>query len=266
MILGYDTPRPKRENYADFEKKLVEGLRSLGIDGLSLLIYGSYVRGDFNPGRSDIDGLLIFPDNVVIVKEHFQQASLVLREAQRGNHIPFQVTVTDLRTLQDGRFNSYGPSFQPYFAEEIRILVGTDHTPTFRYELPTVDEQTPLRFNLRKTRTGLLFAAYDRETSYTTFLNRFCKSLDAVSRGSKQILYMIDGQLRKNRFSARDVIIAMIPEVDIEPLDRIRRLYHDPSTLDLLYREPESVVALWTASVTFFEQMIRGYLDRVPHP
>src|SRR3989338_5127420 len=175
MILGYDTSRPGREQYVDFERKLVHGLQSLNIEGLSLLIYGSYVRGDFNPGRSDIDGILVFPSDVVIPKKNLQRASIAIQEAQRGNHIPFQVTVTDLRTMQDGRFNSYGPSFQPYFAEEIRILVGTDHTPTFRYELPTVDEQTPLRFNLRKTRTGLLFAAYDRETSYTTFLNRFCK-------------------------------------------------------------------------------------------
>ncbi len=265
MILGYDTPRPQREQYVDFERKLAHGLQSLGIDGLSLLIYGSYVRGDFDPGRSDIDGILVFPSDVVIPKKDLQRASIALREAQRGNHIPFQVTVADTRTMQDGRFNSYGPSFQPYFAEEIRILVGTDPTPTFRYELPILDEQTPLRFNLRKTRTGLFFAAYDQETDYRTFLGKFNKSLDAVSRGSKQILYMMDGQLRKNRFSASEAIRSIMPEVDIDTLLRIRKLYHYPATLDALYRRPNEVVDIWMRSVTFFEQMIKGYLDRVPH-
>ena len=188
MILGYNQERPKAENYRDFEQELVSGLTDLRIDGLSLMLYGSYVRGDFDAGRSDIDGVMIFPDHVVIDKKNLHNASLVLHQALRGNHVPFQVTVTDATTMRDGRFNSYDPSFQGYFEEEARIT-GIDYRPQITYELPTMNEQVPVRFNLRKMRTGLLFAEHDRHDDYQAFLMKFIKSLDAVSRGSKQILY-----------------------------------------------------------------------------
>jgi len=78
--------------------------------------------------------------------------------------------------------------------------------PEFCYELPTMNEQIPVRFNLRKSRTGLLFAEHDREEDYETFLRRFTKTLDSVSRGSKQILYFSDGEMRKNRFAAQRLV------------------------------------------------------------
>ena len=45
MILGYNQARPTAENYHDFQSKLVSGLKNLDIEGLSLMFYGSFVRG-----------------------------------------------------------------------------------------------------------------------------------------------------------------------------------------------------------------------------
>ena len=70
MIPGYNQKRPQKEHYQRFEKELVSGLEKLGLEGVSLLIYGSYIRGDYVPGRSDIDAVLIFDDDVVINKEN----------------------------------------------------------------------------------------------------------------------------------------------------------------------------------------------------
>ena len=44
-ILGYNQKRPLERNYKDFEQKLIGGLKNLSIKGLSLMIYGSFVRG-----------------------------------------------------------------------------------------------------------------------------------------------------------------------------------------------------------------------------
>ena len=263
MILGYNKQRPTEKNYKDFERKLVRGLSDLEIDGLSLMLYGSYIRGDYNPGRSDIDAVLIFPDNVIINKQNLHRTSIILNDALQGNNISFQVTVTDIATMKDGRFNSYDKSFKEYFDEEARIT-GTDYREQITYELPTMNEQVPLRFNLRKMRTGLLFAEHDKREDYEAFLTKFNKSLDAVSRGSKQILYIMDGELRKNRFSALRETSNNFSEFNVEPLVHIKDLYHNPKKLDKLYKQPGDMLKLWNSSVTLFEEMIKAYIEKVP--
>lgn len=263
MILGYNKERPKAEDYRSFEQKLVSGLTELGIDGLSLMLYGSYVRGDFDAGRSDIDAVMIFPDNVIIDKQNLHKASVALHQALKGNNVPFQATVSDAVTMKDGRFNSYDESFKKYFDEESRIT-GVDYRCQITYELPTMSEQVPVRFNLRKTRAGLLFAEHDLHEDYEAFLTKFTKSLDAISRGSKQILYFVDGELRKNRFSAVEAIKQMFPDANPEPLLRIKRLYNSPNELDDLYKKPKDVLSLWNSSATFMEEMIKGYIETHP--
>jgi hypothetical protein len=265
MILGYNQERPKEENYRDFDRKLVEGLERLNIDGLSLMIYGSYIRGDYHPGRSDIDAVMTFSDDVVIDKEDLQSVGKVMCNALDGNNVPFQVSVTDIATMKDGRFNTYDESFRDYFEEEGRVVIGPDYREEFKYELPTMNEQIPVRFNLRKSRFGLLFAEHDRTEDYESFVNRFNKTLDSVSRGSKQILYFIDGTLRKNRFAASDLIRDFFPEIDTEPLVRIKGLYKSPDKLDRLYKDPEEAMILWNSSLTFFEEMIREYIRKLPN-
>jgi hypothetical protein len=262
MVLGYNEARPKEQNYQDFVEKLKGGLGNLGEQGVSLMLYGSWVRGDYVTGRSDIDAVLIFPDEVIINKQKLNTASKVLTQAQRGNNIPFQVTVTDLRTMQDGTFNSYNPSFENYFKDECHILVGPDYREKFTFMMPTHPEQGPVTFNLRKCRQGLLFANHDKKSDYEQFLRKFTKSLDAVSRGSKQVLFMHDGNLLKNRFSALSKIKKEFPQVDTEPLEIIRNLYHHPERLDSIYRQPDEALSIWNSAVTFFEQLIKCYLDK----
>src|SRR3989344_4081341 len=252
MVLGYNETRPKEQNYQDFVEKLKGGLGNLGEQGVSLMLYGSWIREDYVAGRSDIDAVLIFPDEVIIDKQKLNTASKVLAQAQRGNNIPFQVTVTDLRTMQDGRFNSFDPNFEAYFGEEGRILVGPDYRKLFTYYIAIHSDQNALRFNLRKSRLGLLL------------LERFNKTLDATSRASKQVLAMLDGNLRKNRFSALEELSKVFPDLDTEPLRRIKSLYHNLKDLDKLYGHAEELAVVWNESVTFFESLVKSYLDNNP--
>lgn len=261
MILGYDKKRPTKENYINFLEKLCEGLKPLE-ERISLMIYGSYIREDYVPGRSDIDAVLVFSGDLIINKNELSKASHAFSSAQKTNNIPFQVTVTDLRTMQEGTFNSFGPDFRPYFADEKKILVGKDYTPSFTYTMPEHPDLIPLRFNLRKSRTGLFFAEYEKSEDYKKFLNMFNKTLDAVSRASKQILHMIDGNLRKNRFSALEELSEVFPEVDTAPLIKIKELYHNLDDLNRLYFNTPELMKVWNDSVTFFESIVKSYLDR----
>lgn len=262
MILGYNQPRPLKENYLDFQSKLVKGLKQLEIPELSLMIYGSFVRGDYDAGRSDIDGVLEFPDNVVIDKTNLDLCSRVLEDALSENHIPFQVSVCDRATLMDGRFNPYTSDFEDYFKDESVILVGKDIRKHMKFKSQKSGDLHSLSFNLRKSRTGLLFSRYRLKYDYEQMLREFNKTLDSVSRGSKQILHLIDGEIRKNRFSAIERIKSDFPEVDIEPLKRIKRIYEKTDELDFLYAHPEELLPLWNQALTTFEQIVRAYITQ----
>ena len=56
------------------------------------MIYGSYAREEgFTPGRSDIDAVLILPDNgnVVIPKDLLGDVSRSIYSALMNNNVPF---------------------------------------------------------------------------------------------------------------------------------------------------------------------------------
>ena len=262
MVLGYDQTRPTRENYGDFLDKLVRGLENL--DGLSLMLYGSFVRGDYTPGRSDIDAVLTFPHDVVIQRDFMHEVSGVVYAALKGNNIPFQVSPLDVGIIRDGRFNSFTDDFYDYFNQEGKVIMG----PDYRSEmvcLPTKKgEESTLSHNLRKTRQGLLFAEYYMNKNYGKLLESFEGTLRSTSRGSKQILYLVDGELRLNRFSALTELPKYFPEVNVAPLERIKHLFTHTEDLDDIFRNQQELLDVWYSATTFFEDVIRSYIKRFP--
>ena len=264
MALGYDESRPKAENYSSFLEKFVSGLEKIGNKELSFMIYGSYVRGESDFGRSDIDALLIFPNDVVTDKEEMSKISELVAFAQRKNKIPLELTPVDLRTMSDGRFNSYDPSFERYFVSEGKILFGPDYKNNFRFELPKMPDQESVKTNLWMSRRALIMSEWQRQLHYTKFLDGFDTTLRKASRASKQILGMMDGKLRLNRFSALEEIEKIFPQVDSSPLKKIRHLFKNLDELDKIYKHPDEVIEIWKSSVTFFEQIIKVYLDANP--
>lgn len=265
MVLGYYEPRPERRNYVAFVETLVKELQNLGNKGVSLMLYGSYVRGDYIPGRSDIDGVLIFPDDVVIDKKEMLSVSTALKEALEGNNVPFQVTAADITTMSDGRFNSFDPNFKSYFDEEGQVVVGPDYRPLCKYSIVEHSDQNALRFNLRKSRLGLLFSEHDQATDYEKMLERFNKTLDATSRASKQIMALLDGKIRGYRFSALEELALEFPDINTDPLARIKHLYENPTELDKLYLKPNELISFWNQALTFFESLIKSYIHKIPN-
>ncbi len=264
MVLGYDKQRPSEPNYNNFVTKLVGGLEKIACDGLSLMIYGSFVRGDYTPGRSDIDAVLTFPHDVVIEKSLMREISIILYQALMGNNVPFQVAPLDATTMRDGRFNSFTDDFRDYFQSEGRVVVGPDYRGEMVFLGAKTGEESTLSHNLRKSRQALLFSEHDRSEDYRRFLERFNSALNVVSRGSKQVLYLVDGHLRKNRFSALEAIREVFPGINAEPLERIRDLYENLGRLDAIYRKPDELMGVWNSAVTFLEEVIRAYIHKFP--
>ena len=268
MTLGYDKPRPNRGQYHSFLDVACRGLERLGNKDLGLTIYGSFVRGDYIVGESDIDAVLVFPNNVVTDKRFFREVARNLNEARKKTGFPmedlFQVCPLDIGIMGDGRFNSLTEEFRDYFAMERRVLLGPDYTQDFVYELKKEGDMSALSHNLRKTRIALLHSAYTQENDLPAFVHGFHSTLKAASRASKQLLHLTDGKLRLNRFSALEELQRVFPEVDVKPLVLMRRLYTNPKDMDKVYRNPVEALGYWNSFMTFFEEVVRAYQEKFP--
>jgi len=264
-MIGYNKPRPEEKNYTDFIEKITKGLNELNEQGLCLMLHGSYVRGDYIPGRSDIDATLILPNDVITDKKLLREISQITYHALEGNEVPFQVTPLDITTMRDGRFNSYTNEFMAYFKTEGKIVVGPDYRDEITCLESKIGDLGALSFNLRKIRIGLVFAEKNKREDYERFLDNLMKTLNAVSRGSKQVLYLTDGQLRKNRFSALKEMPQTFPNINLEPLEEIHHLFHKLDRLDKVYRKPEEVQRLTEKSTTFLEEVIREFIRKYPN-
>ncbi|MFH1211036.1 MAG: nucleotidyltransferase domain-containing protein [archaeon] len=263
-MIGYNQPRPKEEQYTEFIHKIIKGLKKLKQEGLCLMIHGSYVRGDYIPGRSDIDSTMILPNDVVTDKKLMRGIAHATHIALKGNNVEFQVTPLDTTTMRDGRFNSYTHEFMAYFNTEGKILVGPDYRPQMKCLESKVGEMSTLSHNLRKVRMGLIFAEKNMKEDYEEYLKQFMSTLKATSRGSKQVLFLADGGLRKNRFSALKELPKKFPEVNSGPLEEIKYYFDKPHRLDILFKSGEGVLKLQEESVTMLEEIIRAYIRRNP--
>ena len=265
IVIGYNKPRPTEEDYTQFIEIIVDGLEPYVEKGVSLMAYGSFTRPqDFVPGRSDIDALLLTRDNVVTDKKLLRNVSKVLAYALEKHYVPFQISVSDIATMMDGRFNTYDLTFEEYFREEGKIFAGPDYRNTFAFQLPIIPSQAEVLWGLRKARQQLLFAEYNLRNDYPAFLKGFEKTLQTTSRGSKQLLYMVDGKFRVEKCSALETVAEIFPKVNPEPLRDIKWLYTHPAELDRIYKIPKISLEIMNQSLTFLEEMIREYIALVP--
>ncbi|MFH1316263.1 MAG: hypothetical protein ABII01_01985 [Candidatus Woesearchaeota archaeon] len=254
--------------------KLKSGLEGLGRDGLSLMAYGSYIRGDCDYGRSDIDAVLTFPHEFVIDPEYYRKVEAAFADALKGDtsvmRAGFQVCPLDLGNARDGRFNSLTSDFLNYFMNEKNVLVGPDYIEQGEmtmFDLKTGNLST-LSHNLRKMRQSLLYSEHDRmQEDRGPFVNGFYSTLASVSRGSKQILQENDGEVRHNRFSALSELSSLFPDLDLTPLERIKYLFTHKYELFELYKEDKAdqAIELWHDSIGFLEELIRLHIQANPH-
>ncbi len=236
-------------------------LQERGNSNISFFVFGSYLRSDFVAGRSDIDCMLCFPDDVTINKFELMDLARTYADAKCQ---PLQISICDTVTARDGRFNPYNKTFKQYFKSEGSAFFGPNYTPEFSYDQLDHPESEALRYNFRKVRQGLFYAPYLMRQNYAEFLGRFKKALDAVSRGSKQLYFAKTGDFEASRFSALDKVEKEFPGTDMVVLEIIKDYYDHPERLDELYNDGHKVIMTWTAAATCFEQMVRGFIKTVP--
>jgi hypothetical protein len=262
-MFGYDKPWPAKENYDGLLEQVVKGLERLGNKRNSFMIYGSSARRDvdFVPGRSDIDALLVFDYDVVIAKEEFMAVSRILADALIKHPVNLQLTAQDTTTMNDGRLFTFGTSFKEYFKQEGKVLFGPDYREGMNFIEEKPEVTSTLAFNLRKVRQQLLMSTYDIQQQYQIFVKNFGKALGTIADISKKVVYLAKGDLIASRFGSINDLINLYPAINVEPLLKIKHLFHDLEELSALYKGPtDYMVDFWTQALTCYEAVIKEFI------
>jgi len=264
MVLGYDEPRPSKQEYFEVERKLVDALRSFESEGLSLMSYGSFSRGEAVYGESDNDKILMFPHDFVIDKKFMHEISLVFNSVLKCTTVPLQISPLDFGTARDGRFNSFGINWDNHLREKAKIEFGPDYRNEIKYLDPKESLIHTISHNLRKNRIGLIFSEFYRNNAGLKYREKFHSSLKGITSNLKHLLTSIDGKVRENRFSTIESLSLQFPLIDISPLKETKELFQNPLKLDRVYQDEREIRRIWEENSTFFEQIIKEYVRQFP--
>ena len=262
---GFDCPIPSKEEYQELVNELVSRLEQENVfTNHSLLVYGSFLRGTHVPGISDIDGLFVFPDDVVIDKERFLLFTKIFSEVDQATTIRLQIKPYDMRTLIDGRFSTFGEDFGEYFSRERHILLGEDFTQNMQYFNQITHNSHYIAKNLRNSRMMFIGIEQQQEEDYRGFLDTLDAVCDMSLGVTKRIKLLMTNRVSDEKLSCLDFVGEKFPEVDLAPLRRIGNFRSNPQEYFALFRKPEEYKALALNCLTAQEEIIRAYISAHP--
>ena len=93
-------------------------------------------------------------------------------------------------------------------------------------------------------------------------IEKFHKTLKGTTSSLKQVLYLCDGELRRNRFATIEALAEQFPEVDLNPLLTLKKHLQNPEELEGLYQDDTDVELVWNSSLTLFERVIKAYINK----
>ncbi|MBR9677570.1 hypothetical protein GOV04_05505 [Candidatus Woesearchaeota archaeon] len=263
MVLGYDKKRPSKADYLGFIDYLVSELKRSDIEELSFIVHGSILRDDCVFGESDIDGLFIFGDDIIIEKEKFKELSKIVAKALEVYSHDFQVSVADLATMRDGRFNCFDPHFEQHF-ENSQACFGPDYRSQFRYEIAGLTGQSVFRWNLRNVRQSLLFSEYYQNTDYKKFVKKFREAMQKTIAAPNSAGCMIEGSYPYGKSEPlENRLFSQIDNSVVQEWRALRKI-ENLDKMSALYCQPEMMLDYLTRAVTFFEELIKAYIEEYP--
>lgn len=251
-----------KENYERFLDKFTHGLKGMDYPGLSFMGYGSVFRNKYTPGISDIDGILVFPENIVTDKSRLREVSDIIAFALEHNPIVFQLFPTDKGIIKYPLFNALGSAWEGYLPNETKIILGPDYRPEMKCRDQIPPEAHSIAWNLKKTRTKFLFARYNQDTDYDRFFKGFMSALKSPTSFPKYMHYLMTGKFVADRFSTIDFLKETLPNLDVEPLQKIKKVYSNADYLKKLRDKPEEIIDFWEEIITFFESAIKEFVKK----
>lgn len=259
VIPGYTQSRATQENYDDFVDIFTKKIAEENI-GISLIGYGTYFNKPYTIGRSDIDMLIIFSDDVVINKDNFSKASNILANSllkSKLNHRYLNLIPLDYTTLRNGRLNPFENDY--HLNNYSTVLCGDVDSNEFNYLLPQTTGLHTFRHNLTKVRKSTLIFDYLCEEEKESAVDLFQKGLDKITSSTRIAMQMIDSDLSGKRFDDGE-LKKMFLNVDFQIYDKLKELYAKPKELDSLYVDNLVMKNVLYKGLTFMEELAKEYL------
>jgi predicted nucleotidyltransferase len=161
-----------REDYKKAVEEFVFNISSIDnekIDGI--LLYGSVARGDFIPGRSDIDIFMSLNYNVVTDPNLLIKIAEIVKDVTERKKVELNIGLYDLTVMQDGRFFTLGTGMEKHLALKGKVLYKNDP----RRKLKIIDwkhtAENTMAFALRGIRKGLIDSLYYLDHDLKDFYN-----------------------------------------------------------------------------------------------
>jgi hypothetical protein len=261
MAIGYDEARPPARDYELFIKRAANGLK--GMEGVSFVTYGSFDRGTYTAGRSDIDSVIIFPKGVAVPKQLMHDVACIFDISLDGLNIPFKPAPLDIASCSDGRFNSFTAEYKDHLMEGT-LVCGPDYWETITFLNIKHGEESSLAHNLRKARSGRLLAEHYNQADAKEAIKQFNGTLNATLSAPRQLLSLLDIPSEGTKGSQIELFSEYFPSIKTEPLRTIRHYFKNTEVLDRLYKDYSGMMEVWDNSLTCLEEMVGAFIRNVP--
>ncbi len=254
---------PTKENYDGFVMELVGGLGKKHPD-ICFYAYGSYIDGNCNYGRSDIDGGLILNSGIVTPKEEVLDLAADLASALGKNRVKTQFNLLDKGTCRDGRFLAYTKDYTDWIRRVGKVLSG----PNYLEDLNGLDFKSGVlhnaAFNLRKARNNLLYSFDTINTDPNRFRERTEKVLETLAKLPKFLIWLRRGDIVVPRVRGREELRKMLGDVDLSFLEELEGLLTQPSKFYSELEDTDRALSLMVKGVDTMEQMVQAYVREFP--
>ena len=255
---------PTKKNYDSFVDEFAGAICKVQPD-TCFYLFGSYIDGRADFGRSDIDGGIILNDNIVTDTKKIKQLSSILAKCLSKNKVLIQFNLSDRKTNKDGRFMSYTKDYTDWFKQKAKVLAGQDYLQ----EMNGLDFKSGVlysaAFNLRELRNNSLEAGFINANNPIQFRKNFEKSLEITASFPKKLIWLVSRQMFEKRGEAAKELKKIFPDLELSSLDNINEFLRNPEAIYSLADNYEQASNISLLALTQTEEMIEAYLSKFPN-
>jgi hypothetical protein len=161
----------------------------------SICVYGSAARGDFIPGWSDVDLLIVFDYNFVVPRECYESAiswySKTNSEIQKKYNSRVKAYLYDKANLAYGRFCFMQEDFKTHLRESSKTLYGKDMRDILPQIFP-IGLEEKIAYSLWTTRKNIITLNYNNHKELQEGVQ---SCMGGFKNFLRNVCYLKDGKL-----------------------------------------------------------------------
>jgi hypothetical protein len=252
---------PHKEDYEKFLYEFSNELKS--IKEISFFIYGSYLRDDFVPGVSDLNGFLVLNDPFITNKDTITSLASILDNSLKvsNTRIRTKFNIFDKGIAADGRFLVHSKDYVDFLKKNAVRKYG-------EYDLEDMDgsdykspERVSISSNLNNIRKGFFYREFNHYLNKRDFYEEVIMKLSQFPR---QLINISGEKLIEEKEDSLKAFLKNFSEYkDSSLVNRVNELMKDPFKYEF-FLEREEGFPFSLKCLTEMETMIKVYVEKFP--